>query len=1180
MAFWRRQKGSDRGPKYATKQFKLGLQYQRLLTGDRTENLRHSIHCFTEALRFFTVETAPLNYAAAQNNLGISYSMLPTGDRGANLQRSIECFGEALRFLTAETAPSEYAQTQNNLGNAYRQLPTGDRSANLARAIARYGEALRFRTAEAAPFEYAQTQNNLGNAYRELPRGDRSANLGRAIECFTEALRFRTTEAAPFEYAQTQNNLGNAYAELPTGDRSANLGRAIECFTEALRFRTAEDAPYQYAATEYNLGNAYAELPTGDRSANLGRAIECFTEALRFRTAEAAPLEYAAAQNSLGNAYAELLRGDRSANLGRAIECFTEALRLRTAEAVPLDYAATQASLGNVYTELPTGERSANLAKAIDCFTEALRFYTAQAAPLDYAMTQNNLGTAYRGLPTGDRSANLGRAIDCYTEALRFYTAQAAPLDYAMTQNNLGTAYTELPTGNRSANLAKAIDCYTEALRFRTAEAAPLDYAMTQQNLGNVYAELPTGDRPANLAKAIECFTEALRFRTAGTAPFEYAQTQSNLGTVYAELLAGDRAANLGRAIECFTEALRFYTTQAAPLDYAMTQNNLGAAYAELPTGKRSANLERAIDCYTEALRFRTADAAPAECRLTAGRLGDIYLEQGRWEQAHTTYSSAIDASEYLYQATGSESGRQAELGAAGDAVAGDAYCLARLGRLDEAVRRLEAGRARALGEALARDDAALEEASGADHAAFVAAADRIKVMEAEGRSAPGTEALTVQGGRSFAERSAELVRARDDLAGVIERIRAYVPGFMGEGLEYPEVAAVASPDRPLAYLLTTPKGSLALPVRAGSRAPVPEDAVWLDGFTEAKLDALLVRRNESGEARGGYLVGQVTGDLDQLAAAVTEDIKTLRRELLGPLAERLAHLGVAAATVIPVGLLSLLPLPAAAPDDCTIALAPSARALRAASHALHERAGTPPVLLAVSNPTPLPPGWDALNYAELEVEAIQPFFVAGSRRVLSQDEASETAVMQHLPGATHVHLACHGSFDADEPLDSALYLAGGDRLTLRDLLDGDLGLSSQQLAVLSACQTGLTEFNRVPDEVIGLPAGFLQAGIPGVVATLWPVNDQSTAVLIAEFYRLLLTERQDPATALARARQHLRDATARELAEWFEHRYSESGGTNLAAYKAATDLRTRHSPADRPFADPAYWAGFVYTGP
>jgi CHAT domain-containing protein len=61
------------------------------------------------------------------------------------------------------------------------------------------------------------------------------------------------------------------------------------------------------------------------------------------------------------------------------------------------------------------------------------------------------------------------------------------------------------------------------------------------------------------------------------------------------------------------------------------------------------------------------------------------------------------------------------------------------------------------------------------------------------------------------------------------------------------------------------------------------------------------------------------------------------------------------------------------------------------------------------------------------------------------------------------------------------------------------------------------------------------------VVATLWPVKDQSTAVLIAEFYRILPTEPQDPATALAGARQRLRDATAWELAEWFERRLDDS---------------------------------------
>ena len=212
-------------------------------------------------------------------------------------------------------------------------------------------------------------------------------------------------------------------------------------------------------------------------------------------------------------------------------------------------------------------------------------------------------------------------------------------------------------------------------------------------------------------------------------------------------------------------------------------------------------------------------------------------------------------------------------------------------------------------------------------------------------------------------------------------------------------------------------------------------------------------------------------------------------------------------------------------------------------------------------------------------MRAIERFFAAGARRILPEEAATAKAIAQGLPGATHLHLACHGGFNPNEPLDSALYLSGEERLTLRDLLDGNLDLSSQRLAVLSACQTGITEFEQVPDEAIGLPAGFLQAGIPGVVATLWPVNDQSTAVLVAEFYRLLLAERQDPATALARARRFLRDATAQDLAQWFERRYDDSGATDLAAYEAATDLRSHPAPADRPYADPVYWS-FAYSGP
>jgi CHAT domain-containing protein len=233
-----------------------------------------------------------------------------------------------------------------------------------------------------------------------------------------------------------------------------------------------------------------------------------------------------------------------------------------------------------------------------------------------------------------------------------------------------------------------------------------------------------------------------------------------------------------------------------------------------------------------------------------------------------------------------------------------------------------------------------------------------------------------------------------------------------------------------------------------------------------------------------------------------------------------------------------------------------------------------------VSNPLPPSAGRNPLPYAGLEVRALEQFFAAGSRRVLAEEAATRKAVAQRLAGTTHLHLACPGEFNHRDPLDSALYLAGEDRLTLRDLLDGNLDLSSQQLAVLSASETGISEFERVPDEFIGLPAGFLQAGVPGVVATLWQVHDLSTAVLMAEFYRLLLAEQQDPATALVRARGHLRDATARELAEWFERRFDDSGRTDLAAYEAAAHFRVWLDPDDRPYADPVYWAGFVYFGP
>ena len=689
-----------------------------------------------------------------------------------------------------------------------------------------------------------------------------------------------------------------------------------------------------YATLQHNLGAAYGELPTGDRTANLERAMACFAEALRFHTAEAAPLEYATLHYDMGGAYARLPTGDRTANLERAIACYAEALRFHTAEAAPFQYAMVQSNLGVAYSELPTGDRTANLERAIACYTEALRFQTAEAAPLEYAILQNNLGVAYSELPTGDRTANLERAIACFTEALRFQTAEAAPQVYASLQHSLGTACMRLLTGDRTANLERAIACFREGLRFQTAEAAPLEYASHLNNLGWAYADLPSGDRAANLQRAIACYTEALRFWTAEASPHGYATAQNNLGMAYESLPTGDRTANLERAIACFTEALRFQTAEAAPLQYAMLQSNLGAAYGELPTGNRTGNLERAIACYTEALRLQTLEAAPVDHRTAAGALARLHFDEGEWNAAHELYATAIAAGDALYEATATETGRQTELAEAGALVASNAYCLAKLGRSAEAVECLERGRARALAADLARDRAELDGASEHDQAAFEGARDRIKALEAAARSA-GEGSSGERVGLTFVELAEALAAARGELSGVVERIRGYVPGCMAEGLSFPEIVRSAGDERPLVYLDCTTRGSFALIVPLDARTLGEQDVVWLNGFTsvdEAKLPWAIA-------------------NLERLQKALEWALSVLGERVMGPLAERLGDLGFSEATMIPAGRLSLLPLPAAAPKGFTVALAPSARALRATRTFAERTDGLQRVLLAVGNP-------------------------------------------------------------------------------------------------------------------------------------------------------------------------------------------------------------------------------------
>ncbi len=158
--------------------------------------------------------------------------------------------------------------------------------------------------------------------------------------------------------------------------------------------------------------------------------------------------------------------------------------------------------------------------------------------------------------------------------------------------------------------------------------------------------------------------------------------------------------------------------------------------------------------------------------------------------------------------------------------------------------------------------------------------------------------------------------------------------------------------------------------------------------------------------------------------------------------------------------------------------------------------------------------------------------------------------------------------------------------------------LGAPRLAVLSACETGLYDIATTPNEFTGLPAAFLQLGAGGVLATLWPVSDLSTPLLMAKFYDFHRGDGLDPAAALWKAQDWLRHASGQDLKGYLQSavdagrltkqltgsldeltRGARPGRSNAARNTGNAATNPGDAPAGAPFAHPYYWSGFTLTG-
>ena len=155
---------------------------------------------------------------------------------------------------------------------------------------------------------------------------------------------------------------------------------------------------------------------------------------------------------------------------------------------------------------------------------------------------------------------------------------------------------------------------------------------------------------------------------------------------------------------------------------------------------------------------------------------------------------------------------------------------------------------------------------------------------------------------------------------------------------------------------------------------------------------------------------------------------------------------------------------------------------------------------------------------------------------VLLEGDAREGAIRRALERADVAHFAMHYVADERSPMLSLLPLAEEKLPTSKDR-DGvlqtyefyQMNLSRLRLVVLSACQTGIERYYK-GEGAIGLARAFQGAGIPLVVASLWPVESYPTKELMVRFHQHRKRDGLPTAEALRQAQLDMINSSSAEL--------------------------------------------------
>jgi CHAT domain-containing protein/Tfp pilus assembly protein PilF len=972
------------------------------------------------------------------------------------------------------------------------------------KSVEKYQEALELYRKAGDRDGEAQTLTNMGEVYWILGEAQKT------LEMLNETLLIRRAVGNRREEAGSLINMGVVYLSL------GEMQKALEKFNEALPISRAIGDRSGTADSLNFLGSVYSEM--GDKQ----KALDKYNEALQIRQALGDRRGEGSALNNIGSVYSDL--GETQ----KALEKYNEALLIRRATGNRKGEAVTLANIGTVYESL------GQLQKALEKYNEALLISRAIGDLREEANSLASLGWVYQSIGETQKS------LEKYNEALSISRTIGERKVEAEALNNIGSIYRSL------GETQKALEKFNEALPIsRVSKYHSLEVS-TLNNIGSVYRSL------GETQKALEKFNEALPIsRPTGDRRGE-AATLNNIGTVHSEL------GELEKALDKYNEALQI--RQAIGHRSGKADTLLCIARVEQKRGNLTQarqSIEQAISI-VESVR---ADIGSRELRASffASRQGyyeayiDVLLQMHKQNPAASFDALALAVSERARARSLLELLTEARA----DIRQGvDSALLERERSLRQRLAATASAQANLLNGKHTPEQA---EAAAKEVASIIA---EYEELEAQIRvSSPRYAALTKPQPLNLSEIQKQVLDPQTLLLEYsLGENASYLFAVSNTTITWrqlPKRTEVEAATRRFYELLTAPQ-------------PRP-------GESEAKRQARIK------EAREGYwpqaaalsqmLLGPVASQLGRKRLVIVADGALqyipfaalpapspgndegrnsraepqplfIEHEIVSlPSASTLATLRHETAGRKPAEKsLAILADPVFADDDTRVSrnvgkAGAKEKTISAGSDETDivslqmTRSGRETGVIGAEG------GFGRLLSTRREATAISALVPERERMQALDFEASrKTALRPELGEYRIVHFATHGMLNNIHPELSGMVLSLVDKegrqqdgfLRLQDIYNLKL---SADLVVLSACQTGLGKEIK-GEGLIGLARGFMYAGAPRIIASLWKVDDRATSELMKRFYQGMLgPEALRPAGALRQA----------QLSIWKQKQWRES---------------------------------------